>query len=52
LTRELKPLSGKKAEFSTNSAGTTGGYHVEECELSLSYLCVLRSNLSGLRDST
>ena len=30
----LKPSSEKKAAFSANSAGTTGGYHVEECELS------------------
>jgi hypothetical protein len=28
LTRELKPCSGKKTAFSTNGAGTTGGYHV------------------------
>jgi hypothetical protein len=48
LTRELKPSSGKKTAFSTNGAGTTGGYHVEECELIHSYLLVLRSNLSGL----
>jgi hypothetical protein len=32
LTRELKPSSGKKTAFSTNGAGTTGGYHVEECD--------------------
>jgi hypothetical protein len=38
LTRELKPSSGKKTVFSTNGAGTTGGYHVEECELIHSYL--------------
>ena len=25
--------SGKKTAFSTNGAGTTGGYHVEECKL-------------------
>ena len=30
LTRELKPSSGRKTAFSTNGAGTTGGYHVEE----------------------
>jgi hypothetical protein len=24
------PSSGKKTGFSTNGAGTTGGYHVEE----------------------
>jgi hypothetical protein len=33
LTRDLKPSSGKNTTFSTNGAGTTGGYHVEECEL-------------------
>jgi hypothetical protein len=33
LTMELKPSSGKKTAFSTNGAGTTGSYHVEECEL-------------------
>jgi hypothetical protein len=32
LTREQKPSSGKRTAFSTNGAGTTGGYHVEECE--------------------
>ena len=52
LTRELKPSSGKKTAFSTNGAGTTGGYHVEEWELIHSYLLVLRSNLSGSRSST
>ena len=30
----------KKTAFSTNAAGTTGGYHVEECELIHSYLLV------------
>ena len=29
--RELKLSSGKKTAFSTNGAGTTGSYHVEEC---------------------
>jgi hypothetical protein len=47
LTRELKPSSGKKTAFSTNGAGTTSGYHVEEYELIHSYLLVLRSNISG-----
>ena len=28
----------KKTAFSTNGAGTTGGYHVEKCELIHSYL--------------
>ena len=50
--KELKPSSGKKTEFSTNGAGTTGSYHVEECKLIHSYLLILRSNLSGLRNST
>ena len=42
-------ISGKKTAFSTNGAGTTGDYHVEECKLIHSYLLVLRSNLSGSR---
>jgi hypothetical protein len=44
--RELKLSSGKKSAFSKDGAGTTDGYHVEECELIHSYLLVLRSNLS------
>jgi hypothetical protein len=51
-TRELKPSSGRKSAFLTNGAGTTGGYHVEECELIHYYLLGLRSNLSGSRNST
>jgi hypothetical protein len=31
----------KKIAFPTNSADTTGNYHVEECELIHSYLLVL-----------
>jgi hypothetical protein len=30
LSRELKPSSGKKTACSTNGAGTTHGYHIEE----------------------
>ena len=41
LIRELKPSSGNKTAFSTNGAGTTGGYHVEKCESIHSYLLVL-----------
>jgi hypothetical protein len=52
LTRELKISRGKKIAFSTNGVGTTGGYHVEEYELIISYLIVLRTNLSGSRNST
>jgi hypothetical protein len=37
----------KKTAFSTNGGGTTGGYHVEECELIHAYFLVLRSSLSG-----
>ena len=33
MTKELKPSSGKKTAFLTNGAGSTGGQHVEECEL-------------------
>ena len=47
-----KTIQWKKTAFSTSGAGTTGGYHVEEFELIHSYLLVLRSNLSGLRNST
>jgi hypothetical protein len=31
FVRELKPSSGKKTAFSTNGAGTTCSYYVEEC---------------------
>ena len=47
-----KPSSGKKTAFSTNGAGTTGSYYIEECQLIHSYLFVVRSNLSGSRNST
>jgi hypothetical protein len=52
LTRVQKSSSGKKTAFSSNGAGKTGCYHVEEWEFIHSYLLVLRSNLSGLRNST
>jgi hypothetical protein len=35
----LKSCSGKKIAFSTNGAGSTLGYHVEECELILFISC-------------
>jgi hypothetical protein len=47
-----KIIHGRKTAFSTIGAGTTGGYHVEEWESIHSYLLVLRSNLSGSRNST
>jgi hypothetical protein len=47
LKKELKPSNGKKIAFSTNGAGLTVGYYVEECELIHSYLLVQRSQLSG-----
>jgi hypothetical protein len=50
LTRELIPSSGKKTAFSTNGAGTTGRYHVEEWELIHSYLLVQSSSLSGSKN--
>jgi hypothetical protein len=50
VTRELKPSSGRKTAFSTIGAGTTGCYHVEECESIHTYLLVLRSKLSGSRN--
>jgi hypothetical protein len=39
--QELKLSSGKKTAFSTNGAGTTGSYHVEECELMYSYFLLV-----------
>jgi hypothetical protein len=42
----------KMTAFSTNGAGTTGGYHEEEYELILSYLLVQNSSLSRPRNST
>jgi hypothetical protein len=47
-----KTIQWKKTAFSTIGAGSTGGYHVEECKLIHSYLLVLRSNLSGSKTST
>jgi hypothetical protein len=43
---------GKKAVFSTNGAGSIGGYHVEECKSMLSYLLVQSSSPSGSKTST
>jgi hypothetical protein len=42
----------KNTAFSKSGAGTTGGYDVEECKLIHCYILVLRSNKSGLRNST
>jgi hypothetical protein len=42
---KLKPSSGKKTAFSTNGAGITGDYHIEESELIHSYLLVQSSSL-------
>ena len=50
--KEAKTIQWKKTAFSKSGAGTTGGYHVEECELIHSYCLVLRSSLSGSRNST
>jgi hypothetical protein len=47
-----KTIQWKKDNIFNKCAGTTGGYHVEDCELIHSYLLVLRSNLSGSRNST
>jgi hypothetical protein len=52
LAIEIKPSSGKKIAFSTNGAGTTGGYHVEECELIHSHLLAQNSSPSGSKNST
>jgi hypothetical protein len=38
LTGKLKPSSGKKTAFSINSAGSTGGHHIEECKSIYFYL--------------
>jgi hypothetical protein len=50
--RELKTPSGKKTAFSTNGAGSTGGWHVEECKSIHSYLLVQSSSPSESRTST
>jgi hypothetical protein len=47
-----KTIKWKKTTFLTNGAGTTGHYHVEECELILSYFLVLRSSPCESRNST
>jgi hypothetical protein len=50
--KELKPSSEKNTAFSTNVAGTSGGYHIEEWESIHSYLLVQSSSLSGSKTST
>ena len=52
LDKGAKTIQWKKTAFSTNGAGTTGSYHVEECELIHSSLLVIRSNLNEVRNST
>jgi hypothetical protein len=52
FAKGAKTIQWKKAAFSTNGAGTTGGYHVVEYELIHSYLLVLRSSLSGSTRNT
>jgi hypothetical protein len=47
-----KIIQWKKDSISTNGAGTTGVYHVQECELIHFYLLVQSSSLSGSRSST
>jgi hypothetical protein len=47
-----KTIQWKKTAFSTNGAGSIGGYHVEECELIHSYLLIQSSSLSGSKNST
>jgi hypothetical protein len=47
-----KTIQWEKTAFSTNGAGTTGGYHVEEFELIHSYLLVQSSSLSRSNTST
>jgi hypothetical protein len=47
-----KAIQWKKKTFSTNGAGTTGGYHVEECALIHTYLLVQSLSLSGSLNTT
>jgi hypothetical protein len=47
-----KSQSGKKTAYSTNGAGLSGCWHVEEWKLIHSYLLVQSSNPSGSRTST
>ena len=47
-----KTIQWKKDSISTNGAGSTGSYHVQECELIHSYLYVQNSSLHGSRNST
>jgi hypothetical protein len=51
IDKRAKTIQWKKA-FSTNGAGTTVSYVVEECELIHSYSPVQSSSLSGSRNST
>jgi hypothetical protein len=51
LDKGAKTISRKKKAFSSNGAGSTGGYHVEEFELIYSYLLVQSSSLCGSRTS-
>jgi hypothetical protein len=48
----VKPCSLKRIAFSKNGAGTTGSYHVEECEFIHSYLTVQSSGLNGRKTIT
>ena len=52
LDKGAKTIQWKKDSIFNNGAGTTGCYHVEECESIHTYLLVLRSNLSGSRNFT
>jgi hypothetical protein len=47
-----KTIQWKKDSIFNKWCSTTGSYHVGEWELIHSYLLVLRSNLSGSRNST
>jgi hypothetical protein len=46
-----KKTNKQNPAFSANGAGTTGGYHVEDCELIHSYHHLQSSSLSGSRNS-
>jgi hypothetical protein len=41
----------KNTAFSTNGAGTTGGYHVKECKLIHFYVAPLTIRMDAVSDS-
>jgi uncharacterized protein (DUF736 family) len=47
-----KAIQWKKDSIFNKGAGSTGSYHVEECELIHSYILVQSSTLTGSKNST